>query len=215
MADKIRVFLADDHTVLREATAELVNNQPDMQVVGQAGTGEQTITLVETLQPDVVVMDIAMPYMNGLEATRRVVAECPETRILVLSAHQDEEHVMALLEAGAISYLPKTASLNELLDAIRSTSRGESVLSHSVASIVVQHLSGKPQEKSKTTLSTREREIICLVAQGFTNDHIAHHLHLSTRTVEAHLTHIFNKLNVNSRTEAALYAQQKGWIVSG
>jgi NarL family two-component system response regulator LiaR len=211
MAGKIRVFLADDHTVLREATAELVNNQSDMQVVGQAGTGENTITLVRSIRPDVVVIDIAMPSLNGLEATRQIVSECPETHILVLSAHQDEAHIMALLEAGAISYLPKTASLNELLEAIRSTSQGESYLSHSVASIVVQHLSGKA--KGKGLLSTREIEIIRLVALGYTNDRIAHDLHLSKRTIEAHLTHIFNKLNVNSRTEAALHAQQKGWIV--
>lgn len=213
MAGKINVFLADDHTVLRDATAELVNNQPDMQVVGQAGTGENTITLVRSIRPDVVVMDIAMPYMNGLEATQRIVDECPETRILVLSAHQDDAHIIALLGAGATSYLPKTASLNELLDAIRSTSRGESYLSHSVASIVVQHLSGKPERENKGLLSNREIEIIRLVALGYTNDRIAHHLHLSKRTVEAHLTHIFNKLKVNSRTEAALFAQQKGWIV--
>jgi DNA-binding NarL/FixJ family response regulator len=213
MAGKIRVFLADDHTVLREATAELVNNQPDMLVVGQAGTGEKTISLVKSLQPDVVIMDIAMPYMNGLEATQRIVAECPEARILVLSAHQDEGHIMALLEAGAISYLPKTASLNELLAAIRSTGQGESYLSHSVASIVVQHLSGKAKGGNKGLLSAREIEILRLVALGYTNDHIAHHLHLSKRTIEAHLTHIFNKLNVNSRTEAALRAQQSGWIV--
>jgi DNA-binding NarL/FixJ family response regulator len=215
MVGKIKVFLADDHTILREATAELVNNQPDMQVVGQAGTGEQTITLVKTLQPDVVVMDIAMPHTNGLDATHHIVTECPETRVLVLSAHQDEEHIMALLEAGAISYLPKTAGLNELLEAIRSTSRGESVLPTSVASIVVQSISGKQKEKTKAILSNREMEIIHLVALGYTNDQIAHHLHLSTRTIEAHLTHIFNKLNVNSRTEAAIYAQQHGWIVSG
>lgn len=213
MAGKIRVFLADDHTVLREATAELVNNQPDMQVVGQAGTGEKTILLTKSIQPDVVVMDIAMPYMDGLEATQRIIAECPETRIMILSAHYDEGHIMSLLKAGAISYLPKTASLNELLDAIRSTSRGESYLPHDVASIVVKHLSGKTKRENKGPLSPREIEIIRLVALGYTNDHIARDLHLSKRTIEAHLTHIYNKLNVNSRTEAALHAQQKGWIV--
>jgi NarL family two-component system response regulator LiaR len=120
---------------------------------------------------------------------------------------------MALLKAGAISYLPKTASLNELLDAIRSTSRGESYLPHAVASIVVKHLSGKTKGENKAPLSPREIEIIRLVALGYTNDHIARDLHLSKRTIEAHLTHIYNKLNVNSRTEAALHAQQKGWIV--
>lgn len=143
MGDKIRVLLADDHVMLREATAELVDHQPDMEVVGQAGTGEETIALTRALHPDVVVMDIAMPRGNGLEATRRIAAECPGTQVLVLTAHEDAEHVIPLLEAGALGYLPKTVSLNELLDAIRATSRGESVLPPSVASVVVQHLAGK------------------------------------------------------------------------
>jgi DNA-binding NarL/FixJ family response regulator len=211
---KIRVLLADDHTVLREATAELVDNQPDMEVVGQVGTGVDALSLVKSRQPDVVVMDIAMPHMDGLDATRRISAECPEIKVLILSAHQDEKHVVPLLEAGAISYLPKTASLNELLEAIRSSSRGESVLPPAVASVVVQRLSGKSQEKQEDILSAREMEVLQLVAEGYTNDRIAHDLQLSTRTVEAHLTNIFNKLNVNSRTEAAVYALRKGWVAN-
>lgn len=142
MGDKIRVLLADDHTVLREAMAELVDHQPDMEVVGQAGTGEATIAQTKVLHPDVVVMDIAMPRIGGLEATRRIVAECPRTKVLVLTAHEDAEHVIPLLEAGARGYLPKTVSLNELLDAICATCRGEWVLPPSVASVVVQHLAG-------------------------------------------------------------------------
>ncbi|MBN1452888.1 MAG: response regulator transcription factor [Anaerolineales bacterium] len=209
---KIRILLADDHTVLREATAELIDNQPDMQVVGQAGTGEDTLALTKALQPDIVVMDIAMPRMDGLESTRQVTRECPRTRVIILSAHQDSEHVIQLLQAGAMSYLPKTISLNELLEAIRLTSRGESVLPPAIASVVVQCLSGNSQEKDKITLSSREVDVLQLVARGFTNERIAHDLQLSTRTIEAHLTHIFNKLNVNSRTEAALYALHKGWI---
>jgi len=212
MMAKIKVVLADDHKVLREATAELIDNQLDMQVVGQAGTGEDTLTLTKALQPDIVVMDIAMPRMDGLEATRQVTRECPRTRVIILSAHQDSEHVIQLLEAGAISYLPKTIGLNELLEAIRQTNQGESVLPPAIASVIVQQLSGRSQEKDKITLSSREVEVLQLVARGFTNERIAHDLKLSTRTIEAHLTHIFNKLNVNSRTEAALYALRKGWI---
>jgi len=212
MMAKIKVVLADDHKVLREATAELIDNQLDMQVVGQAGTGEDTLTLTKALQPDIVVMDIAMPRMDGLEATRQVTRECPRTRVIILSAHQDSEHVIQLLEAGAIRYLPKTIGLNELLEAIRQTNQGESVLPPAIASVIVQQLSGRSQEKDKITLSSREVEVLQLVARGFTNERIAHDLKLSTRTIEAHLTHIFNKLNVNSRTEAALYALRKGWI---
>lgn len=214
MESKIRVLLADDHAVLREATAELVDHQPDMEVVGQAGTGEETIDQARTLRPDVVVMDIAMPRLDGLEATRRVVAECPATRVLVLTAHEDAEHVIPLLEAGATGYLPKTVSLNELLDAIRATSRGESALPPSVASVVVRHLSGATEQAVGEGLTPREMEVLRLLAEGLTNYQIARRLGLSSRTVEAHLTHIYAKLNVSSRTEAALLAQRKGWLAT-
>lgn len=214
MGEKIRVLLADDHTVLREATAELVDHQPDMEVVGQAGTGEETITMSKALRPDVVVMDIAMPRGNGLEATRRIVAECPGTKVLVLTAHEDAEHVIPLLEAGALGYLPKTVGLNELLDAIRATSRGESVLPPSVASVVVRHLAGPKEQPAEGELTGREMEVLRLLAQGLTNYEIARRLGLSVRTVEAHLTHIYTKLNVSSRTEAALVAQRKGWVAT-
>jgi DNA-binding NarL/FixJ family response regulator len=212
MRKKIKVLLADDHVVLREATAELVDSQPDMVVVGQTGTGEDTIAMAESLLPDVIVMDIAMPRLDGLEATRQIAANCPGTRVLVLSAHQDSEHVIPLLEAGAVSYLPKTVSLNELLEAIRATSQGESVLPPSVASVVVKRLSGDVDIEGKVGLTEREMEVLRLVADGLTNDQVAQRLHLSTRTIEAHLTHIYNKLNVSSRTEAALLAMRKGWL---
>ena len=212
MGDEIRVLLADDHVVLREATAELVDHQPDMEVVGQAGTGEETIALAKALQPDVVVMDIAMPRGNGLEATRRIVAECPGTKVLVLTAHEDAEHVIPLLEAGALGYLPKTVGLNELLDAIRAASRGESVLPPSVASVVVRHLAGSKEQTAEEELTAREMDVLRLLAQGLTNYDIARRLGLSVRTVEAHLTHIYAKLNVSSRTEAALVAQRRGWV---
>jgi len=212
MVGKIRVLLADDHTVLREATAELVDHQPDMEIVGQAGTGEETIAQAGKLNPDVVVMDIAMPRLNGLEATRRIVAECPGSRVLVLTAHEDAQHVISLLEAGAVGYLPKTVSLGELLNAIRATSQGESVLSPSVASVVVRHLSGAREGTAEEDLTPREMEVLRLVAEGLTNYQIARRLGLSVRTVEAHLTHIYAKLGVGSRTEAALLAQRRGWI---
>ena len=214
MGSQIRVLLADDHTVLREATAELVDHQPDMVVVAQTGTGEDTLRLARQLRPDVIVMDIAMPRGNGLEATRSILDEVPGTRVLVLSAHEDRDHVIPLLEAGATGYLPKTVGLNQLLDAIRSASQGESVLPPSIASIVVRHLSGEPEATPKETLTTREHQVLKLVAQGLSNRQIARNLDLSIRTVEAHLTHIYDKLGVGSRTEAALLAQREGWLSS-
>ena len=212
MEGEIRVLLADDHVVLREATAELVDHQPDMKVVGQAGTGQETIAQARELRPDVVVMDIAMPRVNGLDATRCILAQCPETKVLVLTAHEDAEHVIPLLEAGAIGYLPKTVSLNQLLDAIRATSRGESVLPPSVASVVVRHMAGTRESAAESELTSRELEVLRLVARGLTNYQIARELDLSVRTVEAHLTHVYTKLDVNSRTEAALLAQRRGWV---
>jgi NarL family two-component system response regulator LiaR len=212
LANKIRVFLADDHTILREATAELVDHQLDMEVVGQAGTGEETVYLVRQMHPDVVIMDAAMPRMNGIDATRLIISECPEIRVLVLSAHEDEEHVIPMLEAGAIGYLPKTVNINELLGAIRSAYQGISILPPTIASVVVHHLTNNSAREEQPPITVRESEILVLVAQGLTNDQIARQLNLSRRTVEAHLTHIFAKLNVFSRTEAVLLAQKKGWI---
>jgi NarL family two-component system response regulator LiaR len=212
MGNKIRVLIADDHTVLREATAELIDNQPDMKVVGQASDGESTIDLVKRLRPDVVVIDIAMPRMDGLEATIQILHAYPQTRIMVLSAHQDAEHIIPILEAGAISYLPKTVSLNEMLDSIRATYRNESILPPPIASVVTRRLSGKLDLGDKSALSSRELEVLSLVAKGDTNRQIASRLSVSTRTIEAHLTHIFDKLGVNSRTEAAIMAQRRGWI---
>jgi DNA-binding NarL/FixJ family response regulator len=214
MGGKIRVLLADDHVVLREATAEVVDHQSDMEVVGQTSTGEETIRLTKQLHPDVVVMDLAMPRGNGMEATRHIVGECPSTRVLVLTAHQDRGHVIPLLEAGAIGYLPKTVGLNELLDAIRAASQGESVLPPPIASVVVRHLSGEAEQEPQASLTSREMEVLCLVSEGQSNQQVAHELGLSVRTIEAHLTHIYNKLGVGSRTEVALLAQREGWFSS-
>jgi NarL family two-component system response regulator LiaR len=214
MDPRISVLLVDDHTVFREATAELVNHQPDMEVVGQVGTGEEAISLAKNQLPDVIVLDIAMPRGNGLAVTKEIVKTCPNTNILILSAHQDSDHVISLLEAGALSYLSKTSSLNDLLDAIRATANGESVLPPSIASIVVKHISGEDTTKGEI-LTPREMEVLKLVAEGLTNEQVGLKLHLSTRTIEAHLTHIYTKLDVSSRTEAALTAHKRGWINRG
>jgi DNA-binding NarL/FixJ family response regulator len=209
----IAVLLAEDHIVVREATAEIVDHQPDMHVVGQAGTGEETVSLARALQPDVIVMDISMPRLNGLEATRCITAECPGCRVLVLTAHEEERYIVQLLEAGAVGYLPKTVGLDELLEAIRAVARGESVLPPSVAAVVVRHLARKeaPEEPVRP-LTDRELEVLRLAAQGLTNYDIAQRLYISVRTVEAHLTHVYNKLGVGSRTEAVVRAIQRGWV---
>jgi DNA-binding NarL/FixJ family response regulator len=211
--EAITVLLAEDHAVVREATAEIVDHQPDMRVVGQAGTGDEAVRLARQLRPDVVVMDIAMPHLNGLEATARIAAECPQSRVLVLTAREEESYVIRLLQAGALGYLPKTVALDELLEAIRSVARGQSVLPPQIASVVVRHLAGEgPPEPDTGPLTQRELEVLELAARGLTNHEIAQRLTISVRTVEAHLTHIYNKLGVASRTEAVVRAIQRGWI---
>jgi DNA-binding NarL/FixJ family response regulator len=213
--DIIKVLLAEDHAVVREATAEVVDYQPDMQVVGQAGTGEEAVTLARVLTPDVVVMDIAMPRLTGLEATRQIAAECPQCKVLVLTAHQEERHIIQLIQAGAIGYLPKTVALEELLEAIRVAARGESVLPPEIATVVVRRLAGKGQlEEIPQPLTDRELEVLQLATQGLTNFQIAQRLFVSERTVEAHLTHVYNKMGVKSRTEAVVQAMRRGWIRS-
>jgi DNA-binding NarL/FixJ family response regulator len=209
----IRVLLAEDHAVVREATAEVVDHQPDMRVVGQAGTGQEAAALARQLRPDVIVMDIAMPRLNGLEATRQIAAECPSSRVLVLTAREDERSIIQLLQAGAVGYLPKTVGLDALLEAIRAVARGESVLPPEVASVVVRHLAGEDlSDLPACPLTERELEVVGLAAQGLTNYDIAQKLYISVRTVEAHLSHVYTKLGVGSRTEAVVYAIGRGWI---
>jgi DNA-binding NarL/FixJ family response regulator len=211
--EAITVLLAEDHAVVRQATAEVIDHQSDMRVVGQVGTGEEAVRLARRLRPDVVVMDIAMPHVDGLEATRRIAEEYPDCRILVLTAREEEQYVIELLQAGAVGYMPKTVDLGELLHAIRAVACGESVLPSTVASVVVRYLAGEEGiEQDLPPLTNRELEVLTLVASGHTNRDIAQQLCISVRTVEAHLTHIYNKLGVCSRTEAVVRAMQKGWI---
>lgn len=212
----ITVLLAEDHAIVREATAEVIDHQGDMQVVGQAGTGEEAIALARKLRPAVIVMDIAMPRLNGLQASRQIAQACPDSRILVLTAHEEEHYIIDLLQAGAAGYLPKTVALDELLEAIRAVARGESVLPPAVAAVVVRHMAGEELTgKESCPLTDREGEVLGLAAQGLTNYEIAQRLYISVRTVEAHLTHVYNKLGVSSRTEAVVRAMQRGWIEPG
>lgn len=220
---KIRLVLADDHALVRDGTRQLLERQPDLEVVGQAADGEEAIRLARELRPDLVVMDVRMPRLSGVEATRRIKAECPEVGVLVLTAHEDDEYVFALLQAGANGYLLKTAETEELVRAIRATHAGQSALDPSVAKkVVAQFASGKslPDVLAEVSaefegLTERELEVLQLVASGKTNKEIGQVLYISDRTVQAHLSNIFSKLGVVSRTEAAMYAVRKGWITAG
>lgn len=208
---KIRVLLAENHVLVRESIRQFLSREPDLEVVGEANDGEEAVRLAEQLKPDVIVMDVAMPNVNGIEATRRIKALCPSVAVLALSAYDYDQYVFALLKVGAAGYLLKEASGQELIDAIRAVHRGDSVLSPAVARKVVNQF--RPAvEPAKCKLSEREREVLKGVARGMSNKEIADELSLSVRTVETHLTSIFNKLGVSSRTEAVVYSLKGGWI---
>jgi NarL family two-component system response regulator LiaR len=214
--EKIRVLLAEDHVVVREGTRELIRRERDMEVVGEAGDGEEAIELATKLCPDVVIMDIAMPKVNGIEATRRIKELYPATAVLILTAYDNEQYIFALLEAGAAGYLLKNVRRSELIDAVRAVYAGESVLHPVVTRKVLQRFSGgkgrAAEEGGRDILSEREMEVLRLASKGLSNKDIARELVVSARTVQAHLGNIFNKLGVGSRTEAVLQALRKGWF---
>jgi DNA-binding NarL/FixJ family response regulator len=220
--ERITLLLADDHAVVRSGTRELLERQPDFHIVGEAVDGEQAVRLTQELQPDVVVMDVRMPKLSGVEATRRIKAENPAVRVLVLTAHDDDEYVFALLQAGANGYLLKTSEIDELVRAIRTVHAGQSALAPTVAGkVVAQFTGGKslPDVLSQTQdqysgLTERELDILRLVGKGLSNKQIGKELFISDRTVQAHLSNIFSKLGVSTRTEAVMYAVRRGWITT-
>jgi DNA-binding NarL/FixJ family response regulator len=219
----IRLILADDHAVVRAGTRQLLERQPDFDIVGEASDGEEAVRLAHELQPDVVVMDVRMPRVSGVEATRRIKAECPDVRVLVLTAHDDDEYVFALLQAGANGYILKTAEFEELVRAIHTVAAGQSALAPEVTGkVVAQFTSGKSlpdmlanAEDQYDGLTERELGILKLVGNGLSNKQIGKQLFISDRTVQAHLSNIFSKLGVSSRTEAVMHAVRKGWITTG
>ncbi len=214
--DKIRVLIADDHAVVREGTRRILEQEPDIQVVAEASDGETTVNQALSCKPDVAIIDIAMPKLDGIEATKQIKAADPSITILILSAYDDEQFIFSLLEAGAAGYLLKSIRGQELVDAIRAVHSGESVLHPSVARKVLNRFgrsTSTVQENASTELlSDRELDVLKLVTKGLSNKDIADQLCLSIRTVQGHLGNIFNKLMVSSRTEAVVRALKEGWV---
>lgn len=207
----VRVLIVDDHPIFRAGLRERLESlDAPIEVVGEAGDGATARSMTATLSPDVVLMDISMPGMNGIEATRIIGAEFPDVEVIILSVYDDDQYVHAALEAGASGYLLKTVEAAELRESVIRVASGESVLSPSVARTVLTRLSGAPTTSSP--LSDRERQVLELAAHGASNKSIAKDLFLSTRTVEAHLRNIFEKLGVASRTEAVTEAMRHQWI---
>jgi NarL family two-component system response regulator LiaR len=214
--DKIKIIIADDHAVVREGTRTLLEREEDMQVVGEASDGKEAIRLIEELKPDVVILDISMPKLGGIEVTRQIKPRFPSTAILILTAYDNDEYVFALLEAGAAGYLLKDVHGREIVEAVRSVYSGESVLHPLIARKVIQRAISSStksvEEKPEMEFSEREKEVLKLAAKGLSNRDIADALYISIRTVQGHINSIFRKLNVGSRTEAIFQSVKKGLL---
>jgi two-component system response regulator NreC len=212
----IRIVLADDHTVMRSGLRLLLERQPDLEVVGEASDGKQAVEISAAEKPDVVIMDIAMPHLNGVEAARQIAQRNPQTAIAILSMHSDESYVIRSLKAGARAYLLKDSAEADLIEAIRAITEGKSFFSPAVRRILkedyMHQLAEMGAEDTYELLTTREREVLQLVAEGKSNKDVANLLNLSLYTVETHRTHILQKLNLHSVPELILYAVRKGII---
>jgi len=212
--DKLTILIADDHPLVRDALRQALDVEEDMEIVAEAADGEEAVKLASECKPDVAVMDIVMPKLNGIEATRKIKQIAPDIAILILTAYDDDEYVLGLLDAGAAGYLLKSARGRDLAGAIRAIKSGESVLHPAIIAKLLKRAMQAPVEEHKPSdiLSERESEVLRLVTLGMSNKDIAEKLFLSERTIKAHLTNIFNKLNVASRSEAIVKGLQWGLV---
>ncbi|HET9016578.1 MAG TPA: response regulator transcription factor [Thermomicrobiaceae bacterium] len=208
----IRVLLVDDHAVVREGTRQVLEHEPDLTVVGEAGSGAEALRLAEELRPDIVLLDLALPDASGIDVARQIRDSQPDAKIVVLSAYDDDDYVLAALEVGAAAYLLKTVRAQEVVEAIHASHHGQIILHPSVAAKVRQSLRRGSQPEPEALLSAREIEILRQAARGLHNKEIADALFISVRTVETHLSHILTKLGVSSRTEAVTYAVSHRWL---
>ena len=209
---KIRVLLADDHRILRDGIRALFDDQADIEVVGEAEDGLKTVKMVAQLRPDVVVMDIAMPLLNGLEATRQIQRDHPRVKVLILTMHENEEYIRQVLAAGALGYVLKDAAARDLLGAIRAVYQGEAVLSPAIIRLVIEDYLRWGDIRAEDTsdgLTPREREVLQLIAEGYTNKEMAEILSLSVKTIQSHRTNLMSKLDLHDRGELIKYAIQK------
>lgn len=215
MDRKLRVLLADDHTIIRRGIAELLSRQADMEVVGEAGDGWEAAHLAEELRPDIILMDVAMPRLSGIEATRTIVSSWPEARILILTIHDRDDYLFRALQAGAAGYLLKDADVDELLQGIRVVAAGDAFVSPRMTSKLVADYvrqTAKGNAETLDSLTKREREVLPLLADGKTVAEVARILVLSPHTVQTHRDHIMEKLNLHGRSDLLKYAIRKGII---
>lgn len=215
-ADKITIVIADDHPLLRKAIRDILEKERDFEIVGEAGDGVEAIKSATELSPDVIIMDISMPNMDGLEATQKIKAMNPRIAILVLTVHSDDQYIVGILQAGAAGYLTKSVFGDELVQAVRGVVAGEMVLSPTIGQRLLRQAARYPTKpvplEAGEKLSTRELEVLKLAARGMSNKDIAKELGLSLRTVKGHLAETFSKLMVGSRTEAVITGLQAGFL---
>jgi two-component system response regulator NreC len=212
---KIKVLVADDHTILRQGIKSLLANEKEIEVIGEAKDGREALTIIEETLPDVILMDIAMPGLNGLEATRRIKKKFPRMKVLVLTMYTNEEYIFQILNAGANGYLVKETAFQDLISAIKAVYKNEAFMSPSISKKVINSYIKRAQKDEEETceiLTTREREILQLIAEGNSSKKIAELLFISPKTVETHRTHIMDKLNIHNRTGLVKYAIRKGIV---
>jgi DNA-binding NarL/FixJ family response regulator len=212
--ESIRILIADDHLFYREGVRTLLAGVPDLEVVGEAATGDEAITQAHRLQPEVILMDIKMPGMNGIEATRQILHTSPHIGVLVVTMFEDDDSVFAAMRAGARGYLLKDADQDELVQAVRAISRGQAIFSPTIAQRLMQYFTALPSQAGPSVvfpeLTEREREVLTLIARGESNAAIAHRLVLSVKTVQNHVSNIFSKLQVADRAQAIVRAREAG-----
>lgn len=214
---KVRILLADDHQVLRSGLRALLNMEPDFEVVGEASNGVEAVKLTETLRPDIIVMDVSMPEMDGLKAAEEINNLGLKSKIVMLTVHADEEYLFQTLKAGASGYVHKSSADRELIDAIRTANRGDVFLYPSaIKKLLGEYLRGESRETSeKEPLTNREREVLKATAEGYTNNEIAEQLVISPKTVDTYRQRIMEKLNLHHRSELIQYALKRGYLVPG
>jgi NarL family two-component system response regulator LiaR len=214
MAESISVLLVDDHAMVRSGVKAFLVTQPDLSVVGEAGSGEEAIRLAAQLIPDVILMDLIMPDMDGVETTRRVKQVSPRSQVVVLTSYHEDEHIFPALKAGALSYILKDVSAEELSSVVRKAAVGEAILHPRVAARVIKELQGKREDALNpfTELSERELEVLKLIADGMSNAEMAAKLVLSEKTIKGHVSNILSKLHLVDRTQAAVYAWREGIV---
>lgn len=210
---KIKILLVDDHKILRDGICSIVKGYPDMEVIGEAADGNIAMRLVKELSPDVVIMDISMPNLNGIDATRKIIADNPKIKVIALSMHHDKQFVSEIFKAGASGYLLKDCAFDELEHAVRIVMDGKTYINPEIASLVIESLVSQPQatsQKAFSLLTDREREVLQLIAEGESTKEIASHLSVSSKTIESHRRQVMGKLNIRNVAELTKYAIREG-----